>query len=73
MILVSFSSAEAALTNDVKHMTLLARKVLKIHHSAFLGHPLYHSAVVDKPFVDKIGDKTAILRKYDISTKILFC
>ena len=31
------------------------------------------SAVVDKPFVDKIGDKTAILRKYDISTKILFC
>ena len=31
------------------------------------------SAVVDKPFVDKIADKTAILRKYDISTKILFC
>ena len=31
------------------------------------------SAVVDKRFVDKIGDKTAILRKYDMSTKILFC
>ena len=31
------------------------------------------SAVVDKRFVNKIGDKTAILRKYDMSTKILFC
>ena len=31
------------------------------------------SAVVDRRFVDKIGDKTAILRKYDMSTKILFC
>ena len=34
--------------------------------------PLNSSAVVDKCFVDKIGDKTAILRKYDMSTKILF-
>ena len=31
------------------------------------------SAVVDKCFVDKIEDKTAILRRYDMSTKILFC
>ena len=31
------------------------------------------SAVVDKRFVNKIGDKTAILRKYDMLTKILFC
>ena len=30
------------------------------------------SAVIDKRFVDKIGDKTAILRKYDM-LKILFC
>ena len=27
------------------------------------------SAVVDERFVDKIGDQTAILRKYNISTK----
>ena len=33
----------------------------------------YINAVVDKGFVDKIGHKTAILRKYDMSTKILFC
>ena len=31
------------------------------------------SAVVDKCFVNNIGNKTAILRKYDMSTKILFC
>ena len=31
------------------------------------------SAVVDKRLVDKIADKTAILRKYDMSTMILFC
>ena len=31
------------------------------------------SAVVDERFVSKIGDKTAILRKYDMLTKILFC
>ena len=31
------------------------------------------SAVVDKRFVNKIGDKTKILRKYDMSTNILFC
>ena len=37
MILVSFSSAEDALSNDVKNITLLARKVLKIRCSAFLG------------------------------------
>ena len=30
------------------------------------------SAVVDKPFVDKIGDEKTLLRKYDISIKILF-
>ena len=35
------------------------------------GH--FISAVVDKRFVDKIGDKTASLRKYDMLTKILFC
>ena len=39
MILVSFSSAEGALFNDVKNITLLARKVLKIRRSAFLGTP----------------------------------
>ena len=33
----------------------------------------FSSAVVDKHFVDKIGNKTAILRKYDMSTMILFC
>ena len=33
---------------------------------------LITNAVVDKRFIDKIGDKTAILRKYDMSTKILF-
>ena len=38
-----------------------------------ISMPIVHSAVVDKRFVDKIGDKTAILRKYDMSTKILFC
>ena len=31
------------------------------------------STVVDKRIVDKTGDKTAILKKYKISTKILFC
>ena len=36
MILVSFSSAEYATSNDVKNITLLARKV---HRSAFLGTP----------------------------------
>ena len=36
----------------------------------FRGH--FTSAVVDKRFVNKIGDKTAILKKYDMSTKILF-
>ena len=37
------------------------------------GHSICISAVVDKRFVDKIGNKTAILRKYNMSTKILFC
>ena len=32
-----------------------------------------YSAVVDKRFVNKLGDKTAILGEYDMSTKILFC
>ena len=32
----------------------------------------FSAVVVDKRFVDKIGDKTAILRKYDMSTKIQF-
>ena len=41
MILVSFSIAEdALLNNDVKTMTLLDRRVLKIRYPAFLGHPL---------------------------------
>ena len=31
------------------------------------------SAVVDKRFVNKLGDKTAVLRKYDMLKKILFC
>ena len=39
MILVSFSSEEDALSNDVKYITLLARKVLKIRRSAFRGIP----------------------------------
>ena len=40
VILVSISSAENALSNDVKNITLLARKVLKIRRSAiFLGTP----------------------------------
>ena len=34
---------------------------------------MFISAVVDKCFVNNIGNKTAILRKYDMSTKILFC
>ena len=34
---------------------------------------MFPSAVVDKRFVDKIGNKTAILRRYDMSTKILYC
>ena len=38
MILVSFSSVEDALSNDVKNI-LLAHKVLKICCSAFLGTP----------------------------------
>ena len=42
MILVSFSSAENALYNDVKNMTLLARRVLKIRLSAFFGTPGGH-------------------------------
>ena len=37
-----------------------------------LIHNKYASAVVDECFVDKIGDKTAILRKYDMSTKFCF-
>ena len=41
MILVSFSSAEDALSNDVKNIALLARMVLKIRRSAFLGRPVY--------------------------------
>ena len=41
MILVSFSSAEDAVTNDVKHMTLLARKVLKNPPFRFFFNTLY--------------------------------
>ena len=45
MILVSFSFAEDALFNDVKNITLLDRRVLKIHR--FLGTPgmIWHSWV----------------------------
>ena len=39
MILVSFSLAEDALSNDVKNITHLARKVLQIRRSAFFGTP----------------------------------
>ena len=39
MILVSFSSAEDALFNDVQNLTFLDRRVLKICRSAFLGTP----------------------------------
>ena len=39
MILVSLSSPENALSNDLKNMKFLARKVLKIRRSAFLGTP----------------------------------
>ena len=42
-----------------------------IHYPQFPSLPL--SAVVDKRFINKIGDKTAILRKYDLSTKIQIC
>ena len=39
-ILVSFSSAEDALSNDIKNVKFLAYKVLKFCRSAFLGgHP----------------------------------
>ena len=39
MILVSFSSAEDALSNGVKEYDIfITRKVLKIRRSAFLGH-----------------------------------
>ena len=41
MILVSFSSAEDALSNDVKTYDIFARKVLKIRRSAFLGDTRY--------------------------------
>ena len=47
MILVSFSSAEDALSNGVKNMTFLARKVLKIRRSAFLGHPVLRQSVTE--------------------------
>ena len=40
MILVSFSSAEDALSNAVKS-TVLARKVLKLRRSAFLGQAVF--------------------------------
>ena len=40
MILVSSSSAEDALSNNVNKYNILARKVLKIRRSAFLGHPV---------------------------------
>ena len=40
MILVSFSSAEDALSNDVNNITFLARKVLKIRRSALWGYPV---------------------------------
>ena len=39
MILVSFSSAEDALSNEVKNIPLLECKVLKIHRSVFFGTP----------------------------------
>ena len=47
-------------------------------HWAFLANFTFDdgvvtSDVVDMHFVDKIGDKTAILKEYDMSTKILFC
>ena len=45
-ILVLFSSAEDALFNDVKSMTLLARKVLKISRSAFLGTPIMRTDII---------------------------
>ena len=53
-----------------------ANRILLVHwrDSGNQTHGWYaRSAVVDKRFVDKIGDKTASLRKYNMSTKILFC
>ena len=44
MILVSFSSAEDAFLMISKNITFLARKVLKIRRSAFLGTPGIHVA-----------------------------
>ena len=39
-------------------------------HITISLNPVISSAVVNKRFVNKIGDKTAILRKY-MSTKII--
>ena len=39
MILISFSSVEDDVFNDVKNMTFLARNILKISHSALFGTP----------------------------------
>ena len=43
MILVSLSSAEYALSNDVNNMTFLARNVLKIRRSAFFWDTRYNN------------------------------
>ena len=43
MILVSFSSAEDALSNDVKNMKFVARKLLKIRRSTFFGDTRYNA------------------------------
>ena len=73
MILVSFSSGEDALFNDVKTMTLLARKVLKIRRSAFLGgHPdryrdtcmQKHSFILLERYIDKLENCTVEQYQY---------
>ena len=51
MVLVSFSSAEDVLSNDVKNMIFfffLARKVLKIRRPLFWGHPVYRGIIFNR-------------------------
>ena len=45
MVLVSFSSVEDALFNDVNNYYIFACRVLKIRRSTFLGHPVYGTAL----------------------------
>ena len=68
---MSDAEAQQFLRYALSSEVLMARKNIGYHVVYKDGVNI--SVVVDKRFVDKIGDKTAILRKYDISRKILFC